>query len=84
MMIMTTTKLKNIITQRILEVEDINILNVINLILETGDTSKDTGVYKLTDIQKKKIKKSKLQFKEGMTISNEKVFEDMKKWIKEK
>lgn len=81
---MTTTKLKNIITKRISKLEDINVLNAINLILESKDSGKENEIYHLTEIQRKKIKKSKLQFKEGMTISNEKVFDDIEKWLKEK
>ncbi len=80
--IMTTAKLKNIITERISRLEDIDLLEAINHILDSEGC--DWKVYELTEIQKEKIKKSKLQFKEGKSISNEKVFEETGKWLKEK
>jgi hypothetical protein len=45
---MTVTKLKNII-------EDLDLLNTINLILDSKDRNK--GVYNLTEIQRKKLKR---------------------------
>ncbi|MDQ3021768.1 MAG: hypothetical protein M3R36_14535 [Bacteroidota bacterium] len=79
---MTATKLKNIIAKKISEVEDINILISINQIFELNNTKVD--LYKLNDIQRKRIKKSQLQFKEGKTISNEKGFDDIEKWLEKK
>lgn len=79
---MTTTKLKNIIAERISKLEDIDLLEAINHILDSKENSKK--VYELTEIQREKIKKSKLQFKEGKRLSNEKVFEEIEKCLKEK
>ncbi|MEP7147220.1 MAG: hypothetical protein ABI792_09460 [bacterium] len=79
---MTATKLKNIIVKRISEVEDIKILRSINQILESKEKSGD--LYKLSEDQREKIKKSKSQLKEGQRIPNEKVFDDAEKWLKEK
>ena len=80
--IMTTTKLKNIITERISRLENIDLLEAINHILDSEGS--DRKVYELTEIQKEKIRKSKLQLKEGKSISNEKLFEETGKWLKEK
>lgn len=52
---MTVTKLKNIINKRISKVEDLDLLNTINLILDSKDRNK--GVYNLTEIQRKKLKR---------------------------
>lgn len=78
---MTTTKLKNIISKKISKIDDLEFLNAINLILESRDNSKQ--IYKLNDMQRKKVKKSKLQFKEGKRISNGKVFDEIEQWLKE-
>lgn len=79
---MTVTKLKNIINKRISKVEDLDLLNTINLILDSKDRNK--GVYNLTEIQRKKIEKSKSQLRDGKRLTNEKVFDEVGKWLKEK
>ncbi len=79
---MTATKLKNIIVKRISEVEDIKILRSINQLLESKEKSGD--LYKLSEDQGEKIKKSQSQLKEGQRISNEIVFDEAEKWLKEK
>lgn len=79
---MTVTKLKNIINKRISKVEDLDLLNTINLILDSKDSNK--GVYNLTEIQRKKIEKSKSQLRDGKRLTNEKVFDEVGKWLKEK
>lgn len=79
---MTTIKLKNKITEKISKLEDIDLLEAINHILESKENN--MKIYELTEIQREKIKKSNLQFKEGKRLSNEKVFEEIGKWLKEK
>ncbi len=79
---MTATKLKNIIVKRISEVEDIKILRSINQILESKEKSGD--LYRLSEDQREKIKKSQSQLKVGQRISNEKVFDEAEKWLNEK
>ena len=74
--------IKNIITERISRLENIDLLEAINHILDSEGS--DRKVYELTEIQKEKIRKSKLQLKEGKSISNEKLFEETGKWLKEK
>jgi len=78
---MTTTKLKSIVAKGISKVEDVDLLNAINLILDSKDKIKE--VYQLTDIQRRKIEKSKLQFKDSKRLSNEKVLDETEKWLKE-
>lgn len=82
MKIMTTTKLKNIITERISKLEDKDLLEVINHILDSkGNSNK---IYEINETQRGKINSSKLQLKEGKRLTNEKVFEEIGKWLKEK
>ena len=79
---MTAIRLRNIITKRISKLEDIGMLEAIYQILDSMENDKDT--YELSEIQRKKIHNSKLQFKEGKSISNEKVFEEIGECLKEK
>ncbi len=82
MKIMTTTKLKNIITERISKLEDKDLLEAINHILDSkGNSNK---IYEINETQRGKINSSKLQLKEGKRLTNEKVFEEIGKWLKEK
>ena len=77
---MTAIKLKNIIRKKLSMIEDVEILNSINLLLESK--SPNSEIYKLNEDQRKRIKKSKLQFKEGMSLSNDKVFSEIEQWLK--
>jgi len=79
---MTTTKLRNIITERISKLEDIGMLEAINQILDSMEN--DKSLYELSEIQREKIQNSKLQFKEGKSIPNEKVFEEIGECLREK
>ncbi len=79
---MTATKLRNIIAKRISKLEDIDKLEAIYQILDSMEN--DKNIYELSEIQRTKIQNSKLQFKEGQSISNEKVFEEIGKCLKEK
>lgn len=58
---MTAIELKNIIRKKISMIEDVEILNSINLLLESKNHN--SGTYKLNEDQRKRIKKSKSQFK---------------------
>ena len=79
---MTATKLRNIIAKRISKLEDIDKLEAIYQILDSMEN--DKNIYELSEIQRKKIQNSKLQFKEGQSVSNEKVFVEIGKCLKEK
>jgi len=79
---MTAVKLRNYLTNRISRIEDLDFLNAIRIILESREDLAE--VYPLSNFEKKKIKKSKTQFRKGLGISNEKVFDETEKWLKEK
>ncbi len=52
---MTAVKLKNIIRKKLSMIDDVEILNSINLFLESANDN--SGLYKLNDEQRKRIKK---------------------------
>jgi len=79
---MTAVELRNYLTNRISRIEDLDFLNAIRIILESREDSEK--IYNLSDFERKKIRKSKLQFKKGLGIINEKVFGEIGKWLKEK
>ncbi len=79
---MTTTKLKNLLTQKISKIDDNDFLNAIRIIIEMKENAGD--IYKLNEIQRKRIRKSKEQIKNGEVIDNEQVFHEIEKWLKEK
>ncbi|MDQ3021946.1 MAG: hypothetical protein M3R36_15440 [Bacteroidota bacterium] len=79
---MTTQEIKNILHDNIENIEDEKFLEALRIIINSK--VEENGVFKLNDIQKKKIRQSNLQFKRGEGISNDEVFEKMEKWLKEK
>jgi hypothetical protein len=79
---MTTAKLKNNLAEKIYKINDTDFLNAIRVIIESKYN--DDEIFKLNEVQKKRIRQSNLQFKRGEGISNDKVFEKMEKWLKEK
>jgi hypothetical protein len=79
---MTTTKLKNILTQKISKIDDNDFLNAIRILIEMKENAGD--VYKLNQIQRQRIKKSKEQIKKGDVIDNDQVFDEIERWLKEK
>lgn len=79
---MTTTKLKNILTQKISKIDDNDFLNAIRILIEMKENAGD--IYKLNKIQRQRIKKSKEQIKKGDVIDNDQVFDEIERWLKEK
>ena len=76
---MTTTQLKNIVIDKISEINDESFLKAIQKILE--DSVHEKGVYRLNPAQKKTIKKSKAQLKKGEYITNEQLEKEENKWL---
>ncbi|MEO8209720.1 MAG: hypothetical protein ABI840_04095 [bacterium] len=79
---MTITKLKNTLAEKIYKINDADFLNAIKVIIESKYNQDE--IYKLNEVEKKKISQSNLQFKRGEGITNDEVFEKMEKWLKEK
>ena len=79
---MTSTQLKKILVKRINKIEDEEFLNAIRIMIEKAD--REQGIYKLSSLQKKLIKQSDKDFKEGRYFTNEEVFNEIEEWLKEK
>lgn len=78
---MTSTQLKSFITKKISKINDEHFLNAIKVIIETKECS---DIYIVNEKQKKLLMKSRKDYKEGRIHSNEQVFKDAEKWLKEK
>lgn len=79
---MSTQEIKSELYESIENIEDEKFLEALRIIINSK--VEENGVFKLNDIQKKRIRQSNIQFKRGEGISNDKVFEKMEKWLKEK
>ncbi len=78
---MSTEQLKNLVIDRISEIEDENFLQAIKTILDTN-----TGVgsiYKLTEEQKQKVIIGLAQLDNGQIISNEELEQEEDEWLRE-
>jgi len=79
---MTTTQLKNQLVKKINGIEDKKRLKFIKEMIELDEDIEEP--YILNDVQRKLIKQSERDFKEGKYRSHEDVMKDIKKWLKEK
>ena len=78
---MTTTQLKNIVIDKISEINDDSFLKAIQKILE--DSVHEKKIFKLNTAQRKIIKRSKAQLKKGEYITNEQLEKEENKWLNE-
>ena len=78
---MTTLELKNLIIQRISEIEDINFLKAVKSIL---DFAPEKDVLILNEGQIKEISQSREDYANGLVIDHQTVNEKVEKWAKEK
>lgn len=79
---MSITKLKNNLAEKIYKINDTDFLNAIKIIIDSKYN--EDAIYRLNEMEKKRIRQSNLQFKRGQGISNDEVFEKLEKWLKEK
>lgn len=77
---MQVIELRNIITHRISEINDISFLKAIKKIL---DTKSETKIISLNDLLKKEIETSQKEVKAGMYISGDKLNDEVKEWLQE-
>lgn len=75
---MSTTELKNILIERINEIEDPEFLSAIKTILD----AKTSELFPLSKEQKKRIEEGRRQIEDGKYITNDEVLTELKKWIK--
>jgi len=78
---MSTIELRNIITERLSQVEDEVFLNAIKTIIETKIFD---NTYDLSNYQKERIKIARLQLKNGKTISHQNIKKEVEQWLNSK
>lgn len=78
---MSTIELKNIITEHLSHIDDVSFLNAIKTIIESKAFA---GTYELTDYQKNRIDKARLQLKNKQTISHENLQKEIDQWLSSK
>lgn len=75
---MSTTELRNIITEKLSHIDDVTFLNAIKTIIESKVTE---DVYKLSDYQKNRIDSARQQLKNKQTISHEDLQKEINQWL---
>lgn len=78
---MSTEQLKNLVIDRISEIEDENLLQAIKTILDANAAA--ISRYKLTEQQKQKVNMGLAQLDKGQIINNEDVEKEEDEWLKE-
>jgi len=78
---MSTEQLKNLVIDRISEIEDKNFLQAIKTILDSNTAA--ASIYKVTEEQKLKVKTGLTQLDHGQIISNEDLEQEEDEWLKE-
>ena len=78
---MSTEQLKNLVIDRISEIEDENFLQAIKTILDSNIAP--ASIYKVTDEQRQKVRIGITQLDKGQIISNEDLEKEEDAWLKE-
>ena len=78
---MSTVELKHTIIEKLSQINDTSFLKAIKIIVES---KANEDVYKLSDLQKKRIEESREQVKLGQTISNDALQKEIKQWLSTK
>ena len=78
---MSTIELRHIINEHLSHIEDASFLHAIKTIIESKISE---GVYQLSDYQKERVISSRLQLKNGETISHEDLQKEIDQWIDSK
>lgn len=75
---MSTVELRNIIIEKLSQIEDTSFLKAIKTIVESKANEE---IYKLSELQRKRIEESRKQVKNGQTISNKALQKEIKQWL---
>ena len=75
---MKTTDLQNSIINKVLNTDDVKLLDYLNQILSEGKASE---IYQLSEFEKSIIAESKADYLAGNTIPNEDVFNRNDQWL---
>lgn len=78
---MSTEQLKNLVIDKISEIEDESFLQAINIILDKNTAA--SGKLMLTEEQKQKVFNSLNQLEAGQTITNDDLEKEEDEWLKE-
>lgn len=78
---MSTEQLKNLVIDRISEIEDENFLKAIKTILDSNIAA--ASIYKVTGEQRQKVNNGITQLNDGQIISNEDLEKEEDVWLKE-
>jgi len=78
---MGTIELRHVITEQLSKIEDESFLNALKTIIESKVPG---GPYKLSEYEKSRIYRGREDLKNGKTISNEDVQQEIDQWLNEK
>lgn len=75
---MSTLELRNSIIEQLSTIEDVSFLNALRTIIASKVSD---SVYELSDFQKKRIELGRQQLKDGQTISQEDLQNEIDQWL---
>lgn len=75
---MSTVELRHYIIEKLSHIEDASFLKALKTIVES---KVNTGVYKLSDFQKKRVISAREQLKKGQTISDSDLNKEIDQWL---
>ncbi len=78
---MSTIELRQVISEYLKCIDDVSFLNALKTIIESKVSE---GTYKLSDLQKKRIKVGREQVRQGQTISDESLKQEIDLWLSTK
>ncbi len=75
---MSTIELRQIISERLLQINDESFLNALKTIVESKISS---GIYQLSEYEKERIFLAREELKNGQTISHENLQMEIDQWL---
>jgi hypothetical protein len=75
---MSTIELRQIITERLLQINDESFLNALKTIVESKISS---GIYQLSEYERERIFLAREELKNGQTISHENLQIEIDQWL---
>ncbi len=78
---MSTIELRQIISERLLQINDESFLNALKTIVESKISS---GIYQLSEYEKERIFLAREDLKNGQTISHENLQMEINQWFSRK
>jgi len=78
---MSTTELKQKITDQLSKIDDVNFLNGMLNLLENNSPD---DFYELSVFQEKRIEEARKEYSEGNTLSDEQARDNVSKWLQSK